>query len=434
MNRHRVGCAVALATLWSTGAVAQQPGDAEVRIRQLEATVQQLMREIDTLKAALPAQPAAGAAPAADAAEEPSSEARRAQRLERRRVDDIQFDVQETRERVDAMQSRLDAQVPNARLENGLVIEDSRGRWALRVTGRAQMDYRSYDNDAVADTFGIRRARIGAGLTMGKFGALIETELTFGAVGGNNPTTVPQGSPTNAVLHQAYVDFNPFDALRFRLGQFKPAFGMENTMSTWAHDFQERSLAFGLMQNFLFDRGLMISGAPTPYTTYALSITNGTGQNVDEVQSSAANARVDGKDYIGRVTANFASLLDQPDWVLHGAANYRTGRIANNSNSGTADTLGANGYVGAAGVTESRGLVFFAPSPFNANPAVSGDVIDRTIWGLETAIAYRSVKLQGEYFRATYAGNRLSPGQPAFEPGIDAGYIAANWLITGEQF
>jgi len=49
-----------------------------------------------------------------------------------------------------------------ASFKNGLVLRDASGDWALRLYARAQLDYRHFSPDEFsADTFSMRRARIG---------------------------------------------------------------------------------------------------------------------------------------------------------------------------------------------------------------------------------------------------------------------------------
>jgi phosphate-selective porin OprO/OprP len=401
-------------TLLATPAFAQTPDDMDSRIRalekQLESTTRRLNAEIEALRRELrtpaPAAPASVGTPAAAPA--PST-------------DTLAGQVRDHREQTAAIQSRIDAQVPNVRLGEGVILEDPRGHWALRLTGRMQTDLRLYEGDVLSDTVSIRRARIGVGLTAGVFGGFIETELTAGPTGGATATN-GQGTSTNAVLHQAYFDFAPAPAFRLRAGQFKPQFGLENTMTTWQHDFQERSFAGALTQNFLFDRGLMVAGAPTPGVTYGASIMNGTGTGADELQRNTGDSAADGKDLIARVTMNAARWLPLEDTVLHLGGNWRRGTVAN----------GPGGYTGPAVQTEARGTVFFASEPFN-NPAgtASATKIERTVIGVEGAAAWRNLKLQGELWRATYAG---SSSAGAFERDIRTGYVSAHWIATGEHF
>ena len=413
LSLHQRTICLSLALL-ATPAFGQTADDMESRIRmlqdQLEATTRRLNAEIESLRQELRRSTPPADTPANAATTTPAPA-----------LDALTGQVRETREQIATLQSRADAQIPNVRLGEGIILDDPRGRWALRLTGRMQNDLRLYEGNVLSDTFSIRRARIGAGLTSGAFGGFIETELTAGATGGASATN-GQGTGTNAVLHQAYLDFAPVPAFRARVGQFKPQFGLENTMTTWQHDFQERSLAAALTQNFLFDRGLMVSGVPAPGMTYGFSIMNGAGTGTDELQRSPGEAAADGKDLIARLTVDAARWTPLRDTVVHLGGNLRHGMVAN----------GAGGYLAPSAQTEARGTVFFSPEPFNNGAGTaSATKIERTMLGLEGAAAWRSFKVQGEWWRATYAG---SSAAGAFERDIRTGYVAAHWLATGEYF
>lgn len=308
----------------------------------------------------------------------------------------------------------------NARLADGLVMEDERGDVVVRLTARGMADYRDYaESAAKADTFAVRRARIGVGFQVNRqFGGFVETELAFG-------TATNAGTAATGGLLQGFFDWTPSQAARLRVGQFKPQFTLEATMSPFHLDFQERSLAFNLLQNFLYDRGAMLHGAPLPGTYYAVSVTNGTGINVDEFQRNATEAAAATKDVTLRAVANAAQWAGLQQSVVHFGGSYKRGDAAN----GDAATAG---YSAASGLTEGRGLVFFNPVTFNPGSPLAAHRIHRDIAGLEFALAHRQYKLQGEWARAGYGGT-LGNGTD-FDRDITAGYLAASWLITGEHF
>jgi phosphate-selective porin len=318
--------------------------------------------------------------------------------------------------------------IPEAKLGNGLQIEDPSGQWALRLTGRFQADYRKFSEDAaLADTFAIRRARMGMGLSLpNKFSVFAEGEFASGAAGG--------GVAQAANLNQGFVDFAPYSSLKFRLGQFKPQYSLENMTSPWHLDFMERALHVQLLQSstqsFAYDRGFMVYGAPFKGGYYGVSLMNGTASNVDEFQKNAAEAKADGKDFIVRLAANVAPLMDSADSIIHIGGDWRTAKVANAP--GAAGTT--TGYSAASFFTEARGTTFFAPEVFNATgPTTISDEIKRTIMGGELALAWREFKLQTEHHVAKYEGSELATGA-VFSRSIKAGYFSANWLVTGENF
>ncbi|MCU0868726.1 MAG: OprO/OprP family phosphate-selective porin [Burkholderiales bacterium] len=345
----------------------------------------------------------------------------------RRELSDQRYEALVLKERVDTLQGRLDQQVPNVRLAEGVLVEDPRGRWQARLTARAQFDYRDFaENGVLADTFSVRRARIGLGFNLGRtFAALVEGEFAAGQ-------GTQAGQAANAVLHQAWVDFVPSDQFRLRVGQFRPNFGLDTNMTTWQTDFIERSLASnvvqGLANNVLFDRGLMLSGVPTPGALWSVGITNGTGTGLDRGQRNSSEARIDGKEVTVRVVGNAAQWASLSDWVLHFGGTWRQATLAN----GVPGVAG-QGFVAPSAITESRGITFFNPVSFNsaANPAADPSV-DRRVRSLEGAIAWRNVKLQGEWTGADYV---FAPtGVDQVDRGIRAGYLQAIWMPTGEFF
>ncbi len=313
-----------------------------------------------------------------------------------------------------------DGSVPRIRMADGLIVEDPDGKWSVRATARGMVDYRDFlDTSAKADTFSLRRARIGLGFTVNReLTGFLETELVFGA-------STQSGTPASGGLLQGFLEYAPTPKARIRLGQFKPQFMLESTMSPFHVDFQERSLMFNLLQNFLYDRGVMLHGAPFAGTYYGVSITNGTGINLDEFQRNGPEGAASSKDVTLRLVGNAATWMSLENTVMHFGGSYKTGTLAN----GDATTAG---YAAANGLAEDRGVVFFNPLPFNSGSASASRSIDRTIGALEGALSYRQFKLQGEYAQANYTG-ALQGGQ-AFDRGISSGYVSASWLVTGESF
>ncbi len=290
-----------------------------------------------------------------------------------------------------------------AAFKDGIVLEDGTGNWKLAINGRVQADYRQFspDEDA-ADTFSLRRARLGGTLTFYKdYVARVEGEYAGGS------TTLTYG----------YVDINKFPVAKLRLGQFKPFYGLERSMSTNFVDFQERSLADALLGS-TFDRGVMLFGSPTPGFTYSLAYVNGTG-TADE-----NNVKVDGKDYTARLTGNFAELMSWKDAVVHIGGFYADGNEASRRQAGFIPV----------GQTEGRGTQFFATTCASATcggTAATANAfnehVGRTRSGFETAIAYGAIKFQGEAINTSFDGD-------GFSRDIDAWYANLVWNVTGESF
>ena len=339
----------------------------------------------------------------------------------KRELGEVKSQVQDANDKAAQTEQRLDSQGAQARFNEGVTFEDPRGDWAVRVSGRAQLDYRHFEQDNVlADVFSMRRIRLGAGVTLYKdYTVYVEGDFASGDATG---TTQQQSRAT-----LAYIDVNWWKSARIRLGQFKPQMGLEQTLVDLQSDFMER----GLQQNILdgnginYDRGFMVFGAPVPGTWYAITVSNGTGQNLEEKQANVQEANSDSKDVTVRGALDFAKMLSVDDAIFHIGANYKWGEQANSP---------ANPFAAPVARTEARGVTFFNPVAFNA---AGRDVsnIDRKIAAAELLLAYGPVKLQGEYWTADYEGNRYAPAPVVeFSPKINAGYLSAMWLITGESY
>ncbi|MGQ0443405.1 MAG: OprO/OprP family phosphate-selective porin [Methylophilaceae bacterium] len=300
-----------------------------------------------------------------------------------------------------------------AAFKDGITLEDGSGNWKLAINGRIQGDYRKFSPDVdAADTFSLRRARLGGTLTFYKdYVARIEGEYS---------------SATGTSLTYGYIDINKFQAAKFRLGQFKPNYGLERAMSSNFTDFQERSMGDALLGS-TYDRGVMVFGSPTASFNYSLAYINGSG-TADE-----NNAKTDGKDVTARLTANLSELLSWQNSVVHFGGFYADG------NQGSRRQAGAV----PAGTTDARGLAFFQTNcGTNAAGAVTaavtaacggllnngfGSDVTRTRSGLEAALAYGPVKLQSEYIKVKFDGSD-------FNRQISDWVASAVWNVSGESF
>ncbi len=324
-------------------------------------------------------------------------------------LEDLKGKVEQTREKSDATAQKVDASVATASLGEGVGFSDPRGNWALRFNGRIQADYRTYDPNGIsASTFGVRRARIGMGLTAFKdYQMYVEGDFINGSATGS--------TVQNAALTNAWLEASWFLAAKLRMGQFKPLFGLENSMPDVLTDFQERGLTQSLLQNLNYDRGIMVHGSPLDGMYYGVTISNGTGLNLEESQGNSNEARTDGKDISGRLVQNFAQFLDTPDLVLHFGGSYKTGSVT---------TRGGTAFQPATVQTEARGTTFFSPGTLSATN------IDRTISAAEAAVVYGPVKLQSEWWQAQYEGST----PVAYDRKLEAYYVSLGWMITGEAY
>ncbi len=299
--------------------------------------------------------------------------------------------------------------------DNNFTIESPNGNNSISLTGRIHFDYRGYnydDGDNIApgstptasangaDTFDIRRARLGVKY---KFAKNYSGEIVFNTVGAVN------------VLDVAYMDVNWFEKAKFRFGQFKMPFSLEQLTSSNNIDFIERSI----LDNYIPAKeiGAQVFGEPTKGMTYALALSNGLpGANA---VGSEADARQDGKDVIGRVTYNFSEAMGDKENVSHIGAAFSQGE----SPVGTG--LGGNR------TTEARGISFFT-APTLAADGTASKTIDRSRYGLELALATGPFKVQGQY---TVLKNEFEgAANTRFDKETKVGYVEALWTITGEKW
>ncbi|MEI7968492.1 MAG: porin [Betaproteobacteria bacterium] len=387
---------------------AQAQDETTLRVERLEQTVDSLSRQLEVVRTELKH--------AREQLERSGGNPASAPAPTRQEVNEALATAQEAKEQAGALQQRFEQQGVQANFTDGVVFQDPRGRWGVRLMGRAQLDYRSFlgTDEVSADTFSVRRARLGAQATLFK-DYVVQVEGEF--------------SGTSAVMTNGFLEAQWFPAARIRMGQFKPQFGLEQTLLDLQSDFQERALTQNLLDgNVLnYDRGIMVHGQPWAPAYYAFTVSNGTGTALDEQARSATEARADRKDLTFRGVIDFARLVDWRDTVLHAGYSWKSGRQANRQ-SAQADAFAAPAFR-----TEARGLTFFTPQSFFGAGGTTGE-IERTLEALEFSGAWRSVRLTGEWWRGRYAGAHTpTVGAPTgFERDIRASYVSLLWLMTGE--
>lgn len=296
------------------------------------------------------------------------------------------------------------------RFKDGFTWETGDKENSISLIGRIQADYRRFDVDSgsvaagngnTADGFDIRRAYLGV---TGK----IYNDWTYELTADLAPST----STTPATLEYAWINYKFNDAAQARIGAFKMPFSYEELTSSRFLDFQEKSLANGLVPGK--EVGLSIYGSPAKWMSYALAVSNGAGKNGDET-----NAVVDGQDLIGRLAFNFAEMAQMKNTVLHVGAAYATGTIPPAAATGTVRT-------------EGRGLQFFAATAFSGLGGAGLQEIDRKRTGLEAIAAWGPLKVQAEAINSNFTGT--STGNVAYDRDINAEYVELMWLMTGEKY
>jgi phosphate-selective porin OprO/OprP len=316
----------------------------------------------------------------------------------------------------------------NGKFKDGFVFESGDGNFSFAPTARVHADYRNFDyNDGAnnaapasttnsvantttvgADTFDIRRARLGF---KAKYKEFYEAEVLADISSGTNT------SATTTTWDVAYFNVAWWKQAQFRFGQFKMPMNLEELTSSNNIDFMERS--FVNQNSPTKELGAMIHGTPIKGVTYALAYSNGAGKNAE------TDIREDSHDVIGRVTANFAEIMDNKDMVLHAGASFSQGDVA-------------QGTVGVSGRTEARGATFFKAPTFG-QVAASGayQSIDRSRVGLEGVVAYNNFKIQSEWmnqnndFTTRGDANAL---KRSYDLDTKTWYAEALWTITGEKY
>ncbi len=299
----------------------------------------------------------------------------------------------------------------SAKYKDGLSFESGDGTFKASINGRVHADYRFFDyndNDrntpvvgagnsigntnGVADTFDIRRARLG-------FKAVYKDYYEAEVVADLGNTTT---------LDLGYLNIAWWKPVQFRFGQFKMPMNLEELTSSNNIDFMERSYVNQLAPTK--EIGAMVHGSPFTGVTYALAFSNGNLKNAE------TDIREDGKDVIGRVTANFAEIMEKKEMVMHVGASFSQGDLP-------------QGTVGVAGRTEARGATFFR-APVLANSPLF-ETIDRSRLGLEGAFAYNQFKVQAEWMEQN---NDFKTDTRSYDLDTTNWYAEALWTITGEAY
>ena len=299
--------------------------------------------------------------------------------------------------------------------DGSFTIESADGKNSFGVNGRVHFDHRSFNYDDPvsanalepkgADTFDIRRARIGV---KGKFAKYYSGEIVINAV----------SVDAVKILDTAYLDVNWFEKAKFRFGQFKMPFSLEQLTSSNNIDFIERSFVDAYIP--AKERGAMVFGEPFSGVTYGLALSSGhkAVENTDAA-SRELDSGSDGKDVIGRATVNFAEIMGNKEMVLH------AGLAASRGDQ----SLGIDG-LGGSQKTRTRSDVTFFTIPATGVGAWDRNV-DRTRVGLEGVVAHGPFKLQGQFLRSDY--NFMTAADTRRDYDIDTAYVQALWTISGES-
>src|SRR3989338_10320185 len=151
LKQHRLHIAVAVALMLPTLSLADD-SDPNARIQQLEKMMQQMQQQ----------------------------RAEQDQQLQAlsKELMAVQEQLAQAREGKIAEKGKSTGSPVYAAFKDGVIFEDASGNWQLAINGRIQADYRAFSPDeSAADTFSLRRARLGGTMTFYKdFVARIEGE------------------------------------------------------------------------------------------------------------------------------------------------------------------------------------------------------------------------------------------------------------------
>jgi phosphate-selective porin OprO/OprP len=239
-----------------------------------------------------------------------------------------------------------------------------------------------------------------------KFAKNYSGEIVFNTVGAVN------------VLDVGYMDVSWFEKAKFRFGQFKMPYSLEQLTSSNNIDFVERSFVDAYIP--AKEIGAQVFGEPTKGMTYGLAVSNGLpGANA---VGSEADARQDGKDVIGRLTFNPAEAAGNKENVYHAGLAFSYG----DSPIGTG--LGGNRS------TEARGASFYT-APVLSQIGTNSKTINRLRYGVEGAFASGPFKIQGQY-SVTEQDFSFGTASAVNNHNLDIKtyYVQSLWTLTGEKW
>jgi phosphate-selective porin OprO/OprP len=276
-------------------------------------------------------------------------------------------------------------------------LKSADDNFRIEFGGRLQADYhageggtRTLTGSKLGSQFLVRRARFEVDGNLYRWiGFKLEADFTEGVS-----------------LKDAYLDLRFFPELRFRAGQFKVPFSLEELTSSRFIDFVERSLVNELAP--ARDRGVMIYGDLLGGTiNYALGGFNGTGEDTSDNNSD--------KDLAARLT--FIPFRESDSFWLKGL------QVAGNVTWGDQDgSTSAQGRMTARTTNRFR---FFAPQTTHG---------ERLRYGGDIAWLLGPAALKFEYQVQTNEREGLGAGGSDLDDVTATGwYASGTYVLTGEN-
>jgi phosphate-selective porin OprO/OprP len=277
----------------------------------------------------------------------------------------------------------------NAEVETrgGLSVVSDDGRFEFALGGNIWVDAAVYDDDrtALGDGMLLRRARVSL---EGKLHRDWEFQAEY------------DFAENEAEVKDAFIGYSGFPSLSLRVGHFKEPFSLEEQTSGSDLLFMERALP---VEAFSPGRrlGLALSSGGDRWSAAAGVFGEAIGDDPAEEGDS-------GWGVTGRVT--YAPVATD-DRLVHLGASLAY-RDTGDSNEVRFRTTPETSVAGER-LVDTRPL---------------SDVADIRAQGVEAAVSFTPLTLQGEYIR-TEVNREADLSSPAF----DGWYVAGGWMITGES-
>ncbi len=268
----------------------------------------------------------------------------------------------------------------------GLSVKSDDGRFAFELGGSLWIDAAVYDDERtpLGDGMELRRGRVSLA---GRLYEHWEFQAEYDFAG------------NEAEVKDAFIAYDGLQPLTLKFGHFKEPFSLETQTSGSNLTFMERALPVRAL---------------SPGRRLGLGVSAGgerwgaaTGVFGEAVGEAAADEGDSGLGAAGRVT--YAPIM-LDDRILHlgGSLAYRR---TNDDDQVRFRTTPETGVAGAR-LVDTRTIA---------------DVSDTQALGLEAAVAFTPLTVQGEYIR-TGVNRRSDHADLTF----DGWYVSASWLITGE--
>jgi phosphate-selective porin OprO/OprP len=272
----------------------------------------------------------------------------------------------------------------------GDVIKTENPEYDLRLGGRITGRYTALVSDhPMDDEFSLERARLFTNVSL-----LDHYRLRIQVEFAEDPE-----------LRDGYLEVDYIPWARFRLGQFKVPFTLENQQSHKYIDFTERSLAVDNMRFPARDIGIMLHGqSPDHILEYQLAVLNGVGENQSDDNSS--------KDVAGRLV--FWPFRNAKKPALAGAQ------------------LGVSGTWGSQDTDfSSREFLTVGGTPFVDFASNTVHKGNRSRLGTEFAWAVGPALLKTEWMWMWLDDFRIPSAKEDLR--FYAGYVSTSYLLTGER-